>query len=255
MTRSRVRRAAVLVATSLTVAVLGAVTLGGGLPAGASPARPSGLPAADPLPDPARTLVATGTARVRGVPDVLTMTIGITSRGSSVGDALDRNNQSVRKVMGVLREGGVDDEDVQTSDFSIGPVYDDRGTEITGYQVSNLVRVQLRDLDAAGDLIDRAAEAGGDDAVMQGVSFGFDDTSALVARARAEAVRRARTQAEQLADAAGVELVAVQTISESSIDDGPVLAAPESSARADSVAIAPGSEELAVQVTVVYTIR
>ena len=122
--------------------------------------------------------------------------------------------------------------------------------------MSNLVSVQLRDLAKAGSLIDKAAGAGGDDVVMHGVSFGFDDTSGLIAQARAEAVKRARTQAEQLAEAAGVELVEVRTISESSYDPGPVAAAPEASSRAaDSVAISPGSEELSVQVTIVYTIR
>ncbi|MBM3658609.1 MAG: DUF541 domain-containing protein [Actinobacteria bacterium] len=202
-----------------------------------------------------RTLVATGTARVRGVPDVLTMNLGVSTRGDSVGDALGRNNDAIRKVMAVLRDGDVDEKDIQTSSFSISPYYDDN-SEIDGYQVSNLVTVQLRDLAKAGTLIDKAAGAGGDDVVMRGVSFGFDDTSALVAQARTDAVKRARAQAEQLSEAAGVTLVEVRTISESSYDPGPVAAAPQAELRAaDSVAIAPGAEELSVQVTVVYTIR
>lgn len=238
--------AAVLVATGVA---------GPGRPAAARDARPSvARAAADD--GTTRTLVATGTARVRGVPDVLTMTLGVTTRGSSVGEALDRNNAAVGKVMTVLEDGDVDDEDVQTSNFSISPVHGDRSEAVTGYQVANLVTVQLRDLGRAGTLIDKAAAAGGDDVVMRGVSFGFDDTSGLVARARAEAVKRARAQAEQLADAAGVELVEVHTISESSLDPGPILAAPESAARAeDGVPISPGTEELSVQVSLVYVIR
>jgi hypothetical protein len=38
-------------------------------------------------------------ARVRGTPDVLTVTLGVTSRGKSVGEALDRNNAAARKVI------------------------------------------------------------------------------------------------------------------------------------------------------------
>jgi uncharacterized protein len=206
--------------------------------------------------DPTRTVVGTGTARVRGVPDVLTMTLGVTSRGRTVGEALDHNNAAVKKVMGVLTDGGVDKQDIQTSNFSIGPTYDDRSGDVTGYQVSNQVSVQLRDLDAAGSLIDKAASAGGDDVVMQGVAFGFDDTSDLVAQARADAVKRAKSQAEQLARAAGVELGEVRTISESSADVGPV-ALPEaaSKATADAVPISPGSQDVSVQVSIVYAIR
>ena len=200
--------------------------------------------------DPSRTVVATGIAQVRGVPDMLTMTLGVTSRGRTVGEALDRNTTAAKKVMEVLTDGGVDKKDIQTSSFSIGPTYDDH------YQVSNQVSVQLRDLAKAGALIDKAAGAGGDDVVMQGVSFGFDDTSDLVAQARADAVKRARSQAEQLARAAGVELGEVRTISESSTDVGPV-AAPEAASKstADAVPIAPGSQEVSVQVSIVFTIR
>ena len=250
------------VAAALAALLVAVVAVGTAVPAGARTARTdradrvaAGVDPSSETTDAGRTLVATGTARVRGVPDVLTMTLGVSTRGDTVGDALDRNNEALGKVMDVLRDGDVDEKDIQTSSFSISPYYDDN-REIDGYQVSNLVTVQLRDLGKAGSLIDKAAGAGGDDVVMQGVSFGFDDTSALVAQARTDAVKRARAQAEQLAEAAGVELVEVRTISESSYDPGPVAAAPEAASRAaDSVAISPGSEELSVQVTLVYAIR
>ena len=123
--------------------------------------------------------------------------------------------------------------------------------------MSNLVVAQLRDLDKAGGLLDKAAQAGGDDVVVRNVSFDIDDTSDLVAAARADAVKRARNQAEQLAAAAGVQLGDVLTISESSQDVGPVLAAPEAAAdrAASSVPIQSGSEELTVLVSVVFSIR
>jgi len=204
-----------------------------------------------------RTIVATGTARVRGTPDVLTVMLGVTSRGHTVGEALDRNNAAARKVIEVLLDGGVDKKDIQTTNFSIGPIYGDNASDVQGYQVSNVVVAQLRDLDKAGSLLDKAAQAGGDDVVVRNVSFDIDDTSDLVASARADAVKRARNQAEQLATAAGVQLGDVLTISESSPDVGPVLAAPEAAdARAaSSVPIQSGSEELTVQVSVVFSIR
>src|SRR4051812_44093159 len=172
---------------ALTLVTL-VIALGAGLavlaasPADARAARPGRAPAAtDPVSAGTdRTLTATGTARVRGVPDLLTVTLGVTSRGDTVGAALDRNNDAVAKVRDVLDAGGVAKVDIQTSNLSIGPVYDDHSSAITGYQVSNLVTVRLHDLDRAGSLIDKAAVAGGDDAVVQGVSFGFDDDSALV---------------------------------------------------------------------------
>src|SRR5262245_1853342 len=207
--------------------------------------------------DPSRTLVATGTARVRGTPDVLTVSLGVTSRGKTVGEALDRNNAGARKVIQVLLDGGVDKKDLQTSNFSIGPIYGDNANDIQGYQVSNVVVAQLHDLDKAGGLLDKAVQAGGDDVVLRGVSFDIDDTSDLVAAARADAVKRARNQAEQLASAAGVQLGDGLTISEKSQDQGPVLPALDATAAraTSSVPIQTGSQELTVQVSVVFSIR
>jgi uncharacterized protein YggE len=213
----------------------------------------------NPAAEQSRTIVATGTARVRGTPDVLTVTLGVNTRGHSVGEALDRNNSAARKVIAVLYDGGVDKKDVQTTNFSINPIYGDNANDIEGYMVSNLVVAQLRELDKAGSILDKAAEAGGNDAVVRGVSFDIDDTSDLIATARADAVKRARNQAEQLAAAAGVQLGDVLTISESSRDYGPVTTAP--SAGSDEavaqmrVALESGSEELTVQVSVVFSIR
>jgi uncharacterized protein len=207
--------------------------------------------------DQSRTIVATGTSRVRGTPDVLTVQVGATSRGHTVGEALDRNNAAVRKVIGALVDGGVDKKDIQTTNLSVGPIYGDNGNDIEGYQVSNVVVAQLRDLVKAGRLLDDTVQAGGDDVVLRGVSFDIDDTSDLIAAARVDAVKRARNQAEQLAAAAGVQLGDVLTISESSRDVGPMLNAQEAtaSASADRMVIQSGSEELTVQVSVVFSIR
>jgi uncharacterized protein YggE len=250
------RSAALIGAALLAVSAVLATTVA---PAWArTPRQNRGSDAVTTPADPTRTIVATGTARVRGTPDVLTVMLGVTTRGHSVGEALDRNNSGARKVIDVLYDNGVDKKDVQTTNFSINPIYGDNGNDIEGYMVSNLVVAQLRDLEKAGSILDKAAQAGGDDVIVRGVSFDIDDTSDLIAAARADAVKRARNQAEQLAAAAGVQLGDVLTISESSRDVGPVASMPtatDESAAAMRVQIEGGSEELTVQVSVVFSIR
>jgi uncharacterized protein YggE len=204
-----------------------------------------------------RTITVTGTGLVRGTPDVLELLVGVKTRDVSAGEALDRNSSLTQRVIDVLKDAGVDDDDLQTSDLSISPFYDDEGDDLEGYTVSNLLVASIREMDKAGGIIDAATKAAGNEIVVHGVYFSFDDNTELVAKARADAVRRARLQAEQLAEAAGVELGDLLTLSEDSAPYGPALEADAARVAEGDIAAAPiepGSESLSVQVTLIFEI-
>ena len=205
-----------------------------------------------------RTIDVVGTGQVRGTPDVLGLSLGVSTRAHSAGEALSHNSELTHKVIAVLRLAGVDEKDVQTSDLSISPVYDNDGNNIIAYGVTNTVAATLRDLDKAGGIVDAATKVAGDEIIVNSLAFSFDDNSVLVAQARADAVKRAKAQAEQLAKAAGVQLGNVLTISESSTPQGPVVeaAAPKQAAGSSDAAppIQPGSESLSVSVSLSYEI-
>jgi len=121
-------------------------------------------------------------------------------------------------VIDALKKNGVAEKDIQTVQFNVNPQYDFRGgtQQIVGYEVSNVVTAKVRDLAKAGAAIDAATEAAGNDAVVQGLWFGIDDPTELQKQAREQAVKKAKDQAEQLADNAGVKLGKLLSISESS---------------------------------------
>ncbi len=200
--------------------------------------------------------VITGTGRgvVRGVPDTATVVIGVDTQGATASASLDDNNARTQAVIDTLAGAGVADEDLQTSNLSIYPSYDQRG-RINGYQVSNTLTATIRDVDTAGAAIDAAADAAGDAVRVQGITFSIDDTSELVAAARAEAVAEARRQAEELADGAEVALGRVRSVTE--LSEPVASTAPRSmadAASAESVPIEVGSQELTVTVTVTYEV-
>jgi hypothetical protein len=204
-----------------------------------------------------RVITVRGTGLVEGTPDVLEMLLGVDTRGKSAGEALAENSKLTIEVLKVLDDAGVDAKDIQTSDLSISPVFDDDGEVVIAYQVSNHVIAELHDLNKAGDVVDAAAEAAGDQIVVQGLYFSIDDNSKLVSQARADAVKRAKDQAQQLADAAGVKLGALQSVVEESTPVGPALeekASAPSSAGDAAPPIQPGTETLSVDVTLVYAI-
>ena len=204
-----------------------------------------------------RTITVTSTGLVRGTPDVLELTIGVQTRARTAVEALGRNSTLARKVIDVVKNAGVDEGDIQTSYLSVYPVYDQDGQDFEGYSVSNVVTASLRDFDKAGEVIDAATKIAGDEIVVEGISFSFDDNTELVAKARSDAVKRAKTQAEQLADAAGVDLGDLLSIREDSAPSGPVFdfEASRSLAATDEAApIEPGAQAVNVQVTLVYEI-
>jgi len=204
-----------------------------------------------------RTINGTGTGRVRGTPDTMSVDIGVTTRGERAQPAMADNRDQASTVFEALRDAGVEESDIQTTSFSVTPVLDDDGERITGYEVSNTVTATLHDLDRAGAVIDAAAEVAGDDIRIDGVWFSIEDTSELVAVARAEAVKRARAQAEQLAAAAGLGLDDVLSIEETSAPATPPVdyAEGDVARAAPATPINPGMQELFVDVVVTFAIR
>ena len=201
------------------------------------------------------SITAQATGTISGTTDVVTIVIGVQTQSTSAQTALDDNNKRATDVIGVLKESGVAPADLQTSQLSINPSYDEKGQQITGYQVTNMVTAKIRDISTAGAVIDAAGKTAGDAVRVQQLSFSIDDDSALRAQARADGVKRAQAQAKQMADAAGVQLGPIRSITETPAGTPtiyPAMAAGDTAAA--PVPIEPGSQELSVVVQVVYAI-
>lgn len=200
-------------------------------------------------------ITVTGVATVHGTPDTLTVQVGATTSSPSATGALDKNNLEVATLEAVLASAGVAKADMQTSSLSLQPNLDRKG-KVTGYQASDNLAVVVHDLARSGAVIDAAAHAVGNDAQIEGISFSISNTSALLAGARAAAVRDAEARAEVLASAAGAKLGPVVSIVDQE-QQGSNVVTPGASfavhgAGASPVPVQGGSEQLSVQVQVVY---
>lgn len=205
-------------------------------------------------------ITVTGVGQVRGEPDTLVLTIGVSVKAGTVAEALDRASTSSDAVLTALKEGGVADEDLQTRDYSIDQEFrypDDGGPVPDGFRVTNTVEARLRDLDAAGEVIDAAVRSGGDDVRLQGIAFDLEEDSELLAQARVEAYDDAQAQAGQLAELAGQELGPAEFISEGAQAPTPVpydtdRFAAEAADGAEAISVEPGTVQGTVRVTVRY---
>ena len=210
-----------------------------------------------PVDRPVITTRGTGTASAAA--DIVTVTLGVQTLGATASEALGANNEAAAAVQEVLRGAGVAAEDLRTAELSIYPSYSDDGRTITGYQVSNRVTAVLRDLAGAGALIDAAAGAAGDAIRVDGLVFGLDDDGAARTQARADAVTQAIAQARELAEAAGVGLSGIVSITEVPVaGPQPLPYAMNESGAGDAamaaVPLQPGAQDVEVVVEVVHAL-
>ena len=201
-------------------------------------------------------ITVSGSGSVFGEPDVAVVTLGVEAQAATVGEARTQAAERMDAMLQALKDGGVADDDIQTTRFSVQPQYDfvDGRQELRGFLVNNVATVKVREIDDTGDLIDGALAAGGDLSRVDSLAFTIDDPSALEEEARTKAVQDARARAETLAEAAGVELGDARSIIESRAPVVPVGFAREELAQAGDVAspIELGELEVQVDVQVVY---
>lgn len=242
------------------LAISGAAACGGDDPATPAAGAPEGSEVAgEGIGADRPVITATGLGRASAPPDALVVSLNVHTEGASAAETLDTASLITTQLQATARAQGVADEDLQTTNVSVFPRFDAQGRRIVGYSADNAFRIRYLDLATAGARLDELVGQGGDQLQVQGVALEIDDPTALLAEARADAVERASTQAEQLAAAAGVELGAVRTIVEvppGSTFQGVGERTAAGSAFGDSlqvaVPIAAGGQEVTVQVQVVY---
>ncbi len=213
---------------------------------------------AQPAPPAPRTLQVSGAGEAAAAPDMATVSVGVTSTARRAGDALAANSAAMQGVLDLIRAEGVADRDVQTSQFSLSPMWRDTsgsGSQpgIDGYQVYNLVTVRLRDLPRLGALLDTLTREGANQ--INGIEFGLSDPRPLLDAARRAAVTDAVARARLYAEAAGVTLGPILSISEG----GGYMPMPGAAMRAEAAAspvpVAGGETGVNAQVSLVYEIR
>lgn len=160
------------------------------------------------------TISASGTGIVYLVPDLAYINIGVQSRSEDVGLSLRENNAQALAISKVLTDMGVEAKDIQTSAFNVypQPQYGPSG-EITKteYVVDNSVVVTVRDLSKLGEMLDAVVKAGANN--INSIQFDVTDKKNPMTEARKAAIDDARAIAQEIADAAGVRLGDILSVS------------------------------------------
>src|SRR5690606_28478513 len=132
--------------------------------------------------------------------DIATVSAGVVTQAADADAAMRANAAQMERVMAAVRRAGIAERDVQTAGVNVHPQYDYRDgstPKITGYQASNTVNLNVRDIGDLGAVLDALVASGANQ--VHGPSFDVDQKDAAYDEARRAALTKARARADMYA--------------------------------------------------------
>lgn len=196
-----------------------------------------------------------GVGRVYAEPIRCVVDIGVTARRPTVYESSRAAAASATAMSEVLLGQGIDPEDIQTTDYSVSPYYED-WPSISGYETTLVYRVVMSEIDEVGAVLAAATEAGGDDVRANGIRFEADADD-LTDEAREMAWADVTHRAEQTATLAGGSLGQVLDVHEKvlvSTSRG-MYQGGEGDAASFDIPVSPGVSGVVVLLTVTFELE
>ena len=211
------------------------------------------------------TISVTGTASASSESDTLIVVLGVESEAKTANESLSKNSNSLNSVISSLTGTGISEDDIQTSNFRIYPLYDFSDSKdkqiLIGYRVSNMLSIQTDKIDSAGNIIDAAVSSGANR--VDNVSFQLSDEKSqkISDNLIANAITDAKQKAEKALAPLKQQIVGVKSVvihdNVMPYYDSPMRASFDGMAMESSMKSAPimsGDEEITTNVSVIFYI-
>lgn len=209
-----------------------------------------------------RVIVTSGSGTVIVSPDRAEVSLGVQTQNSDAKTAQQMNAVQMNTCINALMAAGFTKDQLQTSGYSITPIYDDSTTglisKVKTYQVTNTLTVKLTDINQTGSVVDIAVANGANE--VNSIQFLLSEEQSQAARTIAlqKAVAQTRADANTVASSLGVQVTQVKSVD---VNQGytPVayksLAADSYAAGRTSTPINPSDLTVTASVTVTYSIQ
>lgn len=203
-------------------------------------------------PFPLVTVKGEGSVSVK--PDLAEITAGVSSEAKTPREAATANAKTMSAILEAVKSLGIPEGDISTTRYAIHPVYASKGRgeaqQVAGYRVSNLVRVRIKDLGRAGDVLDQMVSTGATN--VSGIEFDASNLNAIKDEARNAAFADAKRKAELYAKAVGAQLGRVMSIDEQDVRSPQQMAMRSTASPAAGTPIMPGEDTMTVVITVSF---
>lgn len=210
------------------------------------------------------TLFVSGFATEKAKTDLVTISIGVQSTNKSATDALITNSHIASEIISTLKQNGVSDNEISTSQYSIQPNYNysEYGNIIntTGFTISNIVSVQSPNLNNVSQWIDSAVNAGAN--TISSVEFQISPKSLGEVKKTLidQAIADARQKAEIASKAVGSSITGIKSISVNTDGFNPLpvnnhILQKSLASDFSSTPIIPGQQDVSIIVQIEYLLN
>lgn len=178
-----------------------------------------------------------GTGVVSVTADQAQIILGVRESAADVLEAQGTVNAKINAICAGLLAAGVEQKDIGTESLYIYANYDYSSDEpkLVGYTATNSILITAADIEKVGEYIDIAFANGAN--TLDQVSFSAQNSEDAQKEALRLAVANAREKGEVIAEAAGMKISSIESITESSdYYYGGDLGAKYSNARAEMTA-------------------
>ncbi|HAG10024.1 MAG TPA: hypothetical protein DCK76_01170 [Desulfotomaculum sp.] len=163
---------------------------------------------------PANTITVTGEGTVKVAPDTAEIDFAVVTDAAEAQNAQAANVEISHKVIAALQGNGIAAADISTLNYSLYPNYvykENQPPKLTGYEVTNEIKVTIRNLDKIGAIIDLAVKNGINR--VQNINFYANNSTEQKIQALRQAVSDARIKADTIAASLGKKIVGVKSAS------------------------------------------
>ncbi|MDR1538701.1 MAG: SIMPL domain-containing protein [Clostridiales bacterium] len=189
--------------------------------AGASAVWATGLTRVDAAEGSGKITV-TGYGSINAKPDIAYVNVGCTNQNADPKLAQTANTAQMEKIIAAIKDMGIAEKDIQTVEYNIYPQTDyQNDNRITGYTVSNTLKITVRNLEQTGEVLEKAVDAGANSG--GGIQFTIADSSAYYEQAMDLAIKNAISKAGAIGKSLSVTIGRPVEIQESGGSYTPVL--------------------------------
>lgn len=210
---------------------------------------------------PSNVITVRGVGEVLATPDIATFSFTVREEAKDVSTAQKKSSEKANKAIAYLKEKGIEEKDIKTQNYYTNPKYDyvpNAKPLFTGYEVSESVSVKVRDIEKAGDILAGIASLSVGE--VGGLSMTIDSPEALKISAKADAIAKAKIDAEATAKNLGLRLGRVVGFYEENTNGGdyPIAYGGAMSAKVMEVSapsIQPGEQKITSTVSITYEVK